>query len=424
MREQGMRYDSYMETWKDMQRRWTFETHIVNIGMMFKCDALYEALFGEKLSDTPEKMWRHLEKYHGTAVGTFSGDECLAGLAPNRGTELCHVVELMYSCEWLYRLTGRREWMDRLEKAAFNALPATLSDDMWTHQYDQCVNQIACMRFAKSPFGTNNVDANLFGLEPNYGCCTANFNQGWPKLAMHVFLSRSEREIECAMLLPAALHTKVKGVPVTVTIRTEYPFRHTAAVTVKAARPVSMKLRIRIPGWSRGVTVDGETRRNTGYVTVSRTWSDSETVRIELHDEVRFERRPFGLQTVGYGPLVFSLPIPYTEKQIEYEGGGVERRFPYCDYELLPEGEWRWGFADGAVKVCTKRGDDVPFSSKHPRLALRMRLCPVDWRMEEEYGIYAAAKPKSPRAKGKPVVQELIPYGCAKLRMTAMPRVR
>ena len=34
-------------------------------------------------------------------------------------------------------------------------------------------------------------DAELYGLAPNYGCCTANFNQGWSKFAhMVVFTSQ------------------------------------------------------------------------------------------------------------------------------------------------------------------------------------------------------------------------------------------
>ena len=77
-------------------------------------------------------------------------------------------------------------WAERLEKLAFNALPAALSDDMWSHQYDQMTNQIACYRQPGKPiYGTNFADANMFGLEPNFGCCTSNFNQGWPKLTMH-----------------------------------------------------------------------------------------------------------------------------------------------------------------------------------------------------------------------------------------------
>ena len=42
----------------------------------------------------------------------------LISIGANHGTELCSVVELMYSCELLYMATGRNVWADRLEKAA------------------------------------------------------------------------------------------------------------------------------------------------------------------------------------------------------------------------------------------------------------------------------------------------------------------
>jgi hypothetical protein len=38
----------------------------------------------------------------------------------------------------------RPGFADRLERVAFNALPATFAPDMWAHQYDQQVNQVQC----------------------------------------------------------------------------------------------------------------------------------------------------------------------------------------------------------------------------------------------------------------------------------------
>ena len=78
------------------------------------------------------------------STGVFTGDECLAGKRPTQGTELCAVVEYAYSLEVLLSIIGDPAFGDRLEKIVFNALPATFSPDMWSHQYDQQVNQIEC----------------------------------------------------------------------------------------------------------------------------------------------------------------------------------------------------------------------------------------------------------------------------------------
>jgi hypothetical protein len=77
---------------------------------------------------------------------------------------------------------------------AYNALPATWASpkggDMWAHQYLQAVNEVNAIK-ADPHVWTHDGDlAETYGLDPNYGCCTANFNQGWPKFAhMAVFQS-------------------------------------------------------------------------------------------------------------------------------------------------------------------------------------------------------------------------------------------
>src|SRR4029079_1310385 len=81
-----------------------------------------------------------LDQYHGQATGVFTGDEHLAGLSPSQGTELCAVVEYLFSLEHLIAILGEPALGDRLERIAYNALPATFSPDMWSHQYDQQAN--------------------------------------------------------------------------------------------------------------------------------------------------------------------------------------------------------------------------------------------------------------------------------------------
>lgn len=424
LRKNGVNYTDYIELWKRPLNEWKLETHIVNIAMMLKEEAVCCKLFGELCDDRAEKLWQLLDKYNGTAVSTFTGDECLAGIGNNRGTELCAVVELMYSCEILYDVTGDDIWAERLEKIAFNALPATISDDMWTHQYDQMVNQIACVPFpGKSFFSTNSSDAHIFGLEPNFGCCTSNFGQGWPKLAMSVFQTYGDG-IRITMMLPEELHTTLWGADVSICVETEYPFRHSGRYTVITKGPVEFELQIRIPRWVKCVKCNGKEIECGNYCTIHKVWEGTEVLNIEFIGDPHFVKRPYDLYTVEYGPLVFSLPLGTGYRMVEYTRDNVERKFPYCDYELSSKDEWRYGFSGELLKVCENTGDDIPFSSKCPSVSIETQLARVAWDYAEGYNTVAARCPDSVLGLSEPKEMTLIPYGCAKLRMTEMPIIK
>ena len=420
---QGTNYPDYQEQWKVPMNRWTHETHIVNLCMMLKYEAVSAQLLGRINENRIEELWKVLEQYNGTAVGTFTGDECLSGRANNQGTELCAVAELAYSCELLYAITGKRIWADRLEKAVYNAWPATFTDDMWGHQYDQMVNQIACIRFpGRSMFRTNGEESHLFGLEPNFGCCTANMNQTWPKLVLHAFL-KSRGGITCATMLPASVTTKIKGATVSVTMETDYPFRNSCKYIIQTDKPVTFTLKIRIPGWAESVLVDGVPVNKKPHITIQREWNGTEAVVVALGASPKLVSRPNNLKTVEYGTLVFALPIETEYKMKEYERNGVVRKFPYCDYELIPKSNWNYGFASKEFTVCEQEGDAIPFSSKHPRITLKTKLYQVPWDYADGFATVADKTPKARKAISDPAELKLIPYGCAKLRMTELPMV-
>ncbi len=417
--KQGEDYSKYKETWKTPLFKWTLYTHIVNLCMTFKEEAVIGQLLNKKYTNKAEKFWQFLDKYNGTAVDTFTGDECLAGKFNNQGFELCSVVELMYSCEILYALTGDKVWADRLEKMAFNALPATISDDMWTHQYVQMVNQIACPKFPGRPhFTTNNGEANMFGLEPHFGCCTANHGQGWPKLVTSLFI-RTEDGIRVASMLPCETTTNVNGKAVNIRIDTEYPFRHSGKFVVTADN-AEFALRIRIPSWAKACTVNGKAVDGDEIV-ISKVWNGEETVEVVFVDAPHTVERPYNLKVVEYGPLVFSLPIETEFTKYEYERKGVERKFPYCDYTLLPKSEWRYGFANEEFSVCELDGGEYPFGQNMPRIGIKANLARVNWDYKQGFNTVSEVAPRSRNAAGEAEEIMLIPYGCAKLRMTEMP---
>ena len=425
LREQGADYPSFQHLWLRAKNQWRQETHIVNLCMMLKYEALCCAFFGEERNHQADDLWAVLEQHHGTAVGTFTGDECLSGTSNTQGTELCAVVELMYTCEWLYAVTGDHVWAERLEKVAFNAMPATFTDDMWGHQYDQMVNQMACIEFpGRSHFRTNSSESHLFGLEPNYGCCTANMHQGWPKLALHA-LQRTEKGFAVAHLLPVSVETQVNGIPVTFRVDGDYPFRMQADIVVDVQGEAIFELTVRVPSWAQNVRLNGKTVRGChGCITLERIWCGCERLKLTFNAALHFVSRPTGLKTVEYGPLVFALPIEAEYKMQEYEKNGVERKFPYCDYELIPHSPWNYGFAASTLKMVEHPVDDVPFSSIHPPLSIRVKLAPVTWDWEDGFDTVPAVRPEKRIPAGPAEALELIPYGCAKLRMTELPRLR
>lgn len=358
-----------------------------------------------------------LDQYHGLPIGIYSADEHLAGRSPSQGVELCAIVETMYSLELALAITGDPALGDRLEKIAYNALPGTFTDDMWAHQYDQQPNQVRCSH-AKGPWTTNGPESNLFGLEPHFGCCTANFHQGWPKLTASLCMASADGGLAAAVYAPCEVVTRVGDTDVRIRETTDYPFKHRITIAVDPDRPSTFPIQLRIPGWAETATVRVNGREegrpaSATFARIEREWKAGDRIELELHDKPRRIAGFNGALTVEQGPLVFSLPIE--EKWEKLRDRGLT-----ADWAILPGSEWRYGLAADATFSRQERPvGPVPFSRRDPPVVLTTQIVPIaSW--EEQDGA-ALPPPANARPSGKAKPIALMPYGAPKLRLTAFP---
>ncbi|MBP3442784.1 MAG: glycoside hydrolase family 127 protein [Clostridia bacterium] len=413
IKKQGFDYTTTTDSWKRPSHMWLLNTHIVNMAMMLKSEAVSHDLLGEDYTDTAEKLREILDRYNGTAFEGFTGDEVLSGLDPTRGTECCAVVEQMYSYEEIFAHTGENKWAERLEMLAFNALPATLSEDMWTHQYVQQVNQIACQKtMIMAPFSTNGPYAHTFGLEPNFGCCTANFNQGWPKFALSAFMHSGDTIISSVML-PSVLNDN----GITIRLETDYPFKNKMHYYIDSQRDFDFL--IRIPSFAKNLKINNE---DAEIKDIKLSVKQGKTeIEIDFDTVPFFKKRPNNLYALQMGSLLFSVPISYEKEMREYVKKGVERKFPYCDYQFIPTTAWNYGYADDDFEVSYNEIGDIPFSQDRPPVTLRAKMRQIDWGLKFPYRSVCRKTPKSTEPISDVQEIELCPYGCARLRMTEMP---
>jgi DUF1680 family protein len=402
-------------------------THGVNNGQAVKTGAIWSRISGSTADrQSVFKMISELDRYHGLPNGMFSCDEHLAGRNPSQGSELCAVVEYMFSLEQSLAVLGDASLGDRLEKLAFNALPGAMTDDMWAHQYDQQPNQVECS-LHKAPWTTNGPESNLYGLEPNVGCCTANFSQGWPKFAASLFMKSAQRGIVATAYSPCEARISLRGTAVHIVVETEYPFRETIRMTVSPSCPLEFPFLLRIPSWAENaeILVNGcreSVARAGTFAQIEREWKQGDSVEITFPMQPRVITGFNESVSVERGPLVFAYNIG--EDWLKLRDRGMT-----ADWQVYPKSQWNYALeVDPSAKtqkiaVSENALTNRPFASEGApvKLHIKAKLLP-SWIASEGVAGTLAESPVECSESDETII--LVPYAAAKLRITSFPRLR
>jgi hypothetical protein len=288
-------------------------------------------------------------------------------------------------------------------------------------------------------FTTNGPESNIYGLEPNFGCCTANMHQGWPKLVAHLWMKTRDEGLVAAAWAPCEASFTSHGVPVAVRVDTDYPFRETLAVTVRPGRAVRFPLALRVPAWAEGATVSvaggaPQPMRAGSLHRIEREWGGETALHLRFPMRPKVTTRYNEAVAVERGPLVYSLAIG--EQWTRIHADLPHRELPHGDFEVRPTTPWNYGLAldparpEASLRFEERPVGERPFSPEGAGMSAtaKARRLPR-WTLAHGWaGEVSRADPAwahaAPREPDGPLEEvRLIPYGCTNIRITEFPKL-
>ncbi|KDR72302.1 hypothetical protein GALMADRAFT_768590 [Galerina marginata CBS 339.88] len=399
--------------------------HGVNMAEGLKAlPSTYRFTHNQSDLDVASQGWDLLFQYHGRPSGIYAADEYLAGLEAVRGTELCLVVETMFSGSYLYQVIGDPKFADRVERIAYNALPATLTGDMWSRQYLQQQNQIAAKNMNPNPFPNDGAYSNVFGLEPNYPCCTVNHPQGWPKFVTNAFVTTPNKTSLVNVYLGPfeTTTTLASSNQVKVTVDTQYPFSDVLSTTITATKPLTYY--VRIPSWVVGgtIAINGAAAQPVnpvnGLQAVAAKAGTTKFV-LNLPAPITTESRPHGSIAIHRGPLHYAFDIARNQTVL-----AQNRLQPLAvDLEFDSTVNWQYAIDPSTLKFNPETpAPALPspiFDTGKPPITISVTACPISWSKAGD--TFVSSPPTNPNCTGAQTTIILSPYGATKLRIGEFP---
>ena len=255
--------------------------------------------------------------------------------------ETCVTVTWMRLLARLHLLTGKVEYVDRIERSAYNALYGSINtkNEPGFSKFEGNIAVDPLIFDSYSPLYNNRRGLGTGGLKrfrdgDFYGCCACIGSAGTGIFPL-IGVLKSEKGIVINEAFEGVVTTKTpSGATVTLNAVTDYPVGDKYALALFIETSESFELLVRIPDWCDEATLkvgDEIKKVYPGYVSLDREWSDGDTVELELPHHLKSHFLN-GKTAYTYGPLVLA------RDEIK-EGGKIDTEFTpteHSAFKMLP----------------------------------------------------------------------------------------
>jgi DUF1680 family protein len=327
--------------------RQTFDTKPAHVYVMLaRCYAqteLYRHDGADALLEMSRYMRRELLRQGGglNVVGSASDGEYFSYTQNGAGAigESCVTAYLLRWLDNLMRLSGDLRYGDILERTIFNALFAA---------QDPAGRRIRYF----TPFTGSREYFNQDGF-----CCPGNFRRIMAELPRMVYFRDGADGIAVNLYTPSHVTVPLdEDVTVTLTQETDYPNSGQVRFRIGLSQAASFALRLRIPRWCRGATVqineDAPVRAcddGAGHE-LSRTWQSDDSVTLDMPMPWRLikgHQLQEGKAALLRGPVAYCLGTAQNEELLKkypnFQGVVVDPTTigePEPDASIRPDG-WK-----------------------------------------------------------------------------------
>lgn len=214
------------------------------------------------------------------------------------GPESCNTNNMLKLTEGLFRMNPKAEYADFYERALYNHILSTQHPEHGGYVY-----------FTSARPGHYRVYS-----QPNSAmwCCVGTGMENHGKYGQFIYTRQGNDSLRVNLFIPSELDWKDKGVKICQV--NEFPAQEGTSFIIAAAEPAHFTLSLRKPAWCKDVKVkvNGEQVKATadasGYIPLTREWTDGDRVDMELPMTVTLEELNYLPQYVSIvrGPIVLA----------------------------------------------------------------------------------------------------------------------
>jgi len=265
---------------------------------------LYELTGDKRYWNIADYFWNEVTSERSFCTGGTSNFELWRSdpgvlstqLSPHTAEDCC-VYNMMKLTRHLFAWSPQAEYMDYYERVLFNHRMGTIDPETGTTVY-----------YLPHGNGYSKIYAKPFD---SFWCCNGTGVEEFAKLTDTIYF-HDDNSIFVNLYMASEVNWPEKGFRLTQ--QTSFPEEQGTTLTISAAKPVAVELKLRVPYWTKNGSVKVNGRpipafADPGsYLVLNGPWQNGDRIELSLPMQLHAAPMPDkeSLQAAMYGPLVLA----------------------------------------------------------------------------------------------------------------------